>query len=402
MANKTFSVRHGLDVANTIVIDSNRNLSNIANANVITINATNFVTSAGLNIPNHTNNAYTQANTARNIANDAYAQANNAANTVRVSQNGSSTLSSKQLNFVNTSSVSVSVTDSGDGNANIAITTSSANPGDAYNQANTARNTANDAYVQANSAFAKANAPITIKEVYAGNNTVVNTFTNINTIQFDADSGMAVVDEGTNTVTIQLNSTFKYWNINGSTGLEAFGLDTVNFIAGSGITIEANNNASPKSITFTSTGGGGSGSGPGSVRDSFTGTGACTTFTLSTNPTNENYTIVFIGGILQGDVDYNLAGNNIIFTVAPPNNTPIEVYTIGAQEIVNNKSVVYTTDGSSNTYSLGFTPANNNNILVSLDGINMIPTNDYTCSGANLTLTFLPPSNIVLEARSLQ
>ena len=32
--NKTFSVKNGLDVANTIVLDSNRNLSNLASANL--------------------------------------------------------------------------------------------------------------------------------------------------------------------------------------------------------------------------------------------------------------------------------------------------------------------------------------------------------------------------------
>lgn len=44
-----------------------------------------------------------------------------AANTVRVSQNGSSTLSAKQLNFVNTTNVSITVSDSGNGNANISF-----------------------------------------------------------------------------------------------------------------------------------------------------------------------------------------------------------------------------------------------------------------------------------------
>ena len=42
-----------------------------------------------------------------------------AANTVRVSQNGSSTLSSKQLNFVNTGNITIAVTDAGNGNVNI-------------------------------------------------------------------------------------------------------------------------------------------------------------------------------------------------------------------------------------------------------------------------------------------
>ena len=107
------------------------------------------------------------------------------------------------------------------------------------------------AYLQANNAYDKANAPITIKEVYASNNTVVNTFSSINTIQFDADSGMAVVDESNNTVTIQLNSTFKNWQVNGVNQLVASGLDTVNLISGDNILITGNGNSVPQSVTFS-------------------------------------------------------------------------------------------------------------------------------------------------------
>ena len=67
------------------------------------------------------NTGYDQANAAYGQANTAYTAANNAANTVRVSQNSASTLSAKQLNFVNTANVTITVTDSGDGNANVAI-----------------------------------------------------------------------------------------------------------------------------------------------------------------------------------------------------------------------------------------------------------------------------------------
>lgn len=80
--------------------------------------------------------ANTQANQARNTANVAsstatlaYAAANSAANTVRVSANSGSTLTSRQLNFVNTSSVSVSVSANPDGtNANISFTAAAATP----------------------------------------------------------------------------------------------------------------------------------------------------------------------------------------------------------------------------------------------------------------------------------
>jgi len=45
-----------------------------------------------------------------------------------------------------------------------------------------------------------------------------------------------------------MNSTFKYWEISGNTGLTAEGLDTVNLIPADGITLSANNNTDPKSL----------------------------------------------------------------------------------------------------------------------------------------------------------
>lgn len=294
MPTKTFSVRHGVDVANTIVIDSSRNLSNI---NSITVGEQNL-----------------------------FANVNAAANTVRVSQNSGSTLSAKQLNFVNTSTVTVTVTENG-GNANI-------------------------------------------------------TFTSV--------GGGGADPAAANTVMVSANS--------GST----LSQKKLNFVNTSTVTVSVTDAGDGNAnVSFISVGGGGPG-GPGSTRDSFTGDGACTTFALSVEPTNENYTIVFVGGVLQGDIDFNLSAANIVFTNAPPTSTPIEVYTIGAPAPAgNNQSATFTTDGVTNTYALGFSVVNNNNILVSLDGITMIPTTDYTVSGSNMTLTFMPPSNISVEVRTL-
>ena len=277
--NRTFSVKNGIDVANTVVIDSNRNLSNVANldANNITANTINvrgqlttqniipaanvtynlgsptarfkdiylsgntldlngttikvvndeilsntfnaavsFV-SGGLNVLDQANTArsqanaaygqantaygqanaaygqantaYGQANTARDQANTAYgaantaatnagnaydqantattnagnaydkangaygqadsarSAANSAANTVRVSANGGSTLSGKQLNFVNTATALITVTDASNGNANITVDVIGGGAiGQAYAQANAAYNVANTAY----------------------------------------------------------------------------------------------------------------------------------------------------------------------------------------------------------------------------------------------------------------
>ncbi len=104
------------------------------------------------------NGAYAQANGAYSQANGAYDQANTAANTVRVYANSASGLSNKFLNFINTASIQVSVTDNADGNANIAFITTGAAVADSYAQANAAYNQANAAYGQANTGYAQANA----------------------------------------------------------------------------------------------------------------------------------------------------------------------------------------------------------------------------------------------------
>ena len=107
-----------------------------------TVNAKVFITSAGLNVTDQANNAY--------------AAANGAANTVRVSANSGSTLSSKQLNFVNTTTAIVTVADSGDGNANITVDVIGGGAiAGAYGQANAA-------YAQANAAYDTANDKIEV------------------------------------------------------------------------------------------------------------------------------------------------------------------------------------------------------------------------------------------------
>ena len=67
----------------------------------------------------------------------------------------------------------------------------------------------------------------------------------------------------------------------------------------------------------------------GLVYDSFTGNGSTTAYTLTTTPTNKNFTIVSIGGLVQNKVNYSVSGTTLTFTTAPPNTSPIEVITLG-------------------------------------------------------------------------
>jgi hypothetical protein len=90
-------------------------------------------------------------------------------------------------------------------------------------------------------------------------NQFINSFANITTLGFDEDSGFDVIDLGNGVAKVAMNSTFKFWEVDGAPGLTAEGLDTVNFITGNNISIVASNTASPKSIEFAVTASGNTG-----------------------------------------------------------------------------------------------------------------------------------------------
>jgi hypothetical protein len=60
----------------------------------------------------------------------------------------------------------------------------------------------------------------------------------ISALRFDTESGFDLVDNGGGEVIVKMNSTFKTWKVEGQEDLVAVGLDTMRFIAGTGIKIE--------------------------------------------------------------------------------------------------------------------------------------------------------------------
>ncbi len=84
----------------------------------------------------------------------------------------------------------------------------------------------------------------------------------------------------------------------------------------------------------------------------FTGTGSCTSFTLSTtNNPSSNTIIVNVDGVIQLHSAYNVAANVIVFTEAPASNSDIEVQIItgasGSPNALTLEPQVNTTSGTS-------------------------------------------------------
>ena len=67
----------------------------------------------------------------------------------------------------------------------------------------------------------------------------------------------------------------------------------------------------------------------GLVYDNFTGNGSTTAYTLSTQPTNKNFTIVTVNGATISKSAYSVSSTTLTFNSAPANSAVIEVTTLG-------------------------------------------------------------------------
>jgi len=429
------------------------------------------------------NLAYSQANTARTTANDAYGQANaaytaanNAANTVRVSQNGSSTLSAKQLNFVNTANVTIAVTDSGDGNANIEFEVAAGGGGGTLSNiaissngtfavnAN-AFNFINTASVQitvepgvdgnANISFAaagSANTSIVHQSFTGDGNTTIYTLSsqpedldhtlvfvdlvyqpqtayslNGNDLEFNTapDNGSSIdiyvygagggsVAVASDTFTGTGSCTAFTLSQTGVTNRTFVYIDGVSQrpvidyqVSGTGLSFNvAPANASViEARTFTNFDATDINVAPVSLTsDKFTGTGACTVFTLSQSSTTDG-TFIFINGVSQKPgVDYSVT-NDLLTMVSPPaNGSIVEARTIGSFKVVETSSKVDSDvfDGDGNTtVFLVSASSTTKKAFVYIDGVAQKPYTDYVLTGNRLSFVEAPPSGVKIEVRTL-
>lgn len=92
---------------------------------------------------------------------------------------------------------------------------------------------------------------LTVAAITTGTSTVIsNNVVNVTNLLFDTEAGFTVNEYSTGTAIISMNSTFKYWEVDGQQTLIANGLDTMHFIAGPGIRIITSATSAPQSIEF--------------------------------------------------------------------------------------------------------------------------------------------------------
>ena len=221
------------------------------------------------------------------------------------------------------------------------------------------------------------------------------------TLTVAAGSGITLTtNASTDTLTItnsgSASNSFETIAVSGQSNVVAdSGTDTLTLVAGSNMTITTN--ASTDTITFASTASGSGGSSSSFTKNTFTGDGSTTAFTLSKSVSNEDNLIVFIDAAYQADNVYSVSGTTLTFATAPVNTRLIEVFIIEGG-IVGTAPVIdtMTGDGSDTTLALSTTPASENQTFVTIDGV-VQHKSTYSVSGSTLTFSEAPPNGSAVE-----
>jgi len=221
------------------------------------------------------------------------------------------------------------------------------------------------------------------------------------TLTVAAGSGITLTtNASTDTLTItnsgSASNSFETIAVSGQSNVVAdSGTDTLTLVAGSNMTITTD--ASTDTITFASTASGSGGSSSSFTKNTFTGDGSTTAFTLSKSVSNEDNLIVFIDAAYQADNVYSVSGTTLTFATAPVSTRLIEVFIIEGG-IVGTAPVIdtMTGDGSDTTLALSTTPASENQTFVTIDGV-VQHKSTYSVSGSTLTFSEAPPNGSAVE-----
>ena len=130
-----------------------------------------------------------------------------------------------------------------------------------------------------------------------------------------------------------------------------------------------------------------------------TGNASTTAFTISSGRSVEDV-LVFVNGFqLTPTTDYTISGTTLTFQTAPANSAEITYRYLplgGAYTSAN-----FTGDGSDTTFTIDAGRAVND-VLVVVNGLTLVPTDDYTISGTTLTFATAPANLAEITVRYLR
>ena len=122
------------------------------------------------------------------------------------------------------------------------------------------------------------------------------------------------------------------------------------------------------------------------------GNGSTTSYTLGTDPYDENQTLVFLDGIYQSKSNYSISGTTLTFSTAPPSGVAIEVVThVGnfTTEQINNLTATgtITANAFSGNITGNVTGNLTGNVTGTVSSLNNLDTDNLSEGSSNLYYT---------------
>jgi len=133
----------------------------------------------------------------------------------------------------------------------------------------------------------------------------------------------------------------------------------------------------------------------------FTGDGSTTTITIDSGRSVNDVMVSVNGFIFVPTDDYTISGTTLTFTVAPVSGAEISVRYLplaGASSYTNDTA---TGDGSTTAFTID-SGRTVEDVMVSVNGVLFVPSDDYTISGTTLTFTTAPVSSAEISIRYLR
>ena len=238
------------------------------------------------------------------------------------------------------------------------------------------------------------------------------------TISLEASSGgsaLTIKDEGSALATAASSLNFVGTGVTAS-GTGADKTITISGGGGSAITIKDEGSAlstAASSINFVGTSVTASGTGAdktititdptyqvtNTVKETFTGNGSATAFTLSNIFTTDGAVVFYNGQHLTPTTDYTISGTTLTFTFTPVNASEIVVRNMGAGRIKLDK---FTANGSATAFTLSNSYVNIDQFMVFVNGSLLVPSTDYTFSTpSTVTFQYTPAQNDEINVRGV-
>lgn len=133
----------------------------------------------------------------------------------------------------------------------------------------------------------------------------------------------------------------------------------------------------------------------------FTGDGSTTTITIDSGRAVNDVMVSQNGFVLVPTDDYTISGTTLTFTSAPVNGAEISVRYLPLAGTGSYTNGTFTGDGSTTTITID-SGRSVEDVIVSVNGVVFVPTDDYTISGTTLTFATAPAVSAEISVRYLR